>query len=270
MPGPTYPNRMFALSGTSFGHIAYDVPPPRDQESSIFHQLDDAGREWFVYSASDPAIEEQIYPRLKAEHADRFKTIEDFRAAAAVGDLPAFAWVTAGLDHNDHPPHDVQAGERFVADIVEAVMASPDWPRTALFFNYDEHGGFHDHVPPPPACPPDETPPELTASDVDAGFDRLGVRVPLIVVSPWARPGFVSHTVHDHASVLRFVQARFDLPALGARDANAEPPMEMFDFSAPSFAEPPTLAKAVIDPAFDGVCQDTPTADYTDQLDPAR
>ena len=149
-------------------------------------------------------------------------------------------------------------------------MASPDWSRTALFFNYDEAGGFHDHVAPPPACAPDDIAPKIGAKDVQAGFDRLGPRVPLILVSPWARPGFVSHTVHDHTSVLRFVQAKFDLPALTARDANAEPPMEMFDFSAPSFAVPPTLAKSVIDPAFDGSCKDTPTADYTDQLDPAR
>ena len=268
VPGPTYPNRMFALSGTSYGHVAYDLPTPRQQESSIFHQLEEAGQSWNVYSGSDPSIEEKIFPQLRVDAPHRFKTVDDFLAAAKSGDLPAFSWVTSGLGHNDHPPHNLQAGERFVADVVNAVMASPDWPRTALFFTYDEHGGFHDHVAPPAACPPDDIPPALKPTDVPGGFDQLGPRVPMIVVSPWARPHFVSRVTHDHTSILRFVQARFDLPALGGRDANAQPPMEMFDFSAPSFATPPTLATPVIDETFVGVCSDTETDVFTDELTP--
>ncbi len=114
-------------------------------------------------------------------------------------------------------------------------MESPNWKRTALFFTYDEHGGFYDHVPPPKACPPDAIHPILEPKDAPGEFDRLGVRVPMIVISPYAKKHYVSHHVYDHTSILRFVQARFDLPALTARDAHARPPFEMFDFAQPAY-----------------------------------
>ncbi|MCA9610417.1 MAG: hypothetical protein KC619_32700, partial [Myxococcales bacterium] len=110
---------------------------------------------------------------------------------------------------------------------------------------YDEHGGFFDHVPPPEACPPGDFPPDRPGDD----FDRLGFRVPLIVISPWSRPGYVSDRVTDHASVLRLIEARYLLPALTGRDANAWPMLDMFDFESPPRTAPPTLAEAVIDEA---------------------
>jgi phospholipase C len=126
---------------------------------------------------------------------------------------------------------------------VRALMASPAWPRTALFITYDEHGGFADHVPPPDACPPDDMGPrdENGAPRATGSFTHYGFRVPFIVVSPYARPGFVSHAVYDHGSILRFVEARFDLPAMTGRDANANVPMEMFDFQGAPNRAPPTL-----------------------------
>jgi phospholipase C len=93
-----------------------------------------------------------------------------------------------------------------------------------VIYTYDESGGFFDHVPPPSAC--------LAAPDQTA-FDRLGVRVPVIVVSPWSRPGTVSHRVHEHASILRLIELLHDLPALSARDANADALLDLFDFSCP-------------------------------------
>src|SRR5690606_2130750 len=104
----------------------------------------------------------------------------------------------------------------------------------ALIITYDEHGGFFDHVPPPEACPPDDLEPR--ASDGEPApyrFDRLGFRVPLVVVSPYAKAGYVSHETTDLTSVLRLVEARFGLPALTRRDANAWPLLDMFDFEAP-------------------------------------
>jgi len=83
----------------------------------------------------------------------------------------------------------------------------------------------------------------------NSGFDRLGVRVPFVVVSPFARAHFVSHKTYTHTSVLRLVQARADLPALTRRDANDEPPFDLFDFRAPPFASPPPLPDAVVDEA---------------------
>ena len=125
-------------------------------------------------------------------------------------------------------------------------MQSPNWASTVLFLTYDEHGGFYDHVPPPRACVADDIPPMIDPTDPDttfpAEFDRYGFRVPLVVVSPFSRPGFVSHNVYDHTSILRFIETRFDLPALTNRDANASPMLDMFDFDNPALHHSPAAA----------------------------
>jgi phospholipase C len=264
VPGPTWPNRMFMLSGTSYGHIRNAPPPARDEERSIFHQLEEAGVTWAVYAAARPTFEEQIFPKLASEKGEHFLDVPAFLAAASSGELPAFSWVTSAGQHNEHPPKNVQEGEEFVEAIVSAVLHSPAWERTALFFTYDEHGGFYDHVPPPSACPPDKTAPIRRSDDVNEGFDRLGVRVPLIVISPFAKRHYVSHTVYDHTSILRFVQARFDLPALSGRDAHAVPPLDMFDFDATDMSVP-ELPPAAEDPAWVSQCPDTEGTDYDDE-----
>ena len=132
-------------------------------------------------------------------------------------------------------------------------MTSKSWAHSALFVTWDENGGIYDHVAPPPACPPDgERPRVHSATDEDAeymqahpdtGFDGYGFRVPVLVVSPWVKPGHVSKNVYDHTSILRFIETRFDLPALTGRDANADPMLDFFDFSSPRSATPPPLAK---------------------------
>jgi phospholipase C len=112
----------------------------------------------------------------------------------------------------------------------------------------DEHGGLYDHVPPPKARPPDDIAPMLSSSDTPGDFANYGVRVPLIVVSPYAKAHFVSHAVYDHTSITRFIETRFKLPALTGRDANADPLTDMFDFKKPSFSKPPPLPSPVVDP----------------------
>ncbi|HEY8087479.1 MAG TPA: alkaline phosphatase family protein, partial [Polyangiaceae bacterium] len=175
------------------------------------------------------------------------------------GTLPQVAFVDAIFGHDgptqtdEHPPADIQFGQQFVSSMVQALLASPQWPVSALFFTYDEHGGYYDHLPPPPACKPDTIEPALPTGDTTGGhFDRYGVRVPMVVVSPFARRAFVSHTVYDHTSITRFIEAKFRLPALTARDANANPLMEMFDFANPAFVTPPVLPPAP-DPDTSGV-----------------
>ena len=123
-------------------------------------------------------------------------------------------------------------------------MNARTWKRTALIISYDEHGGYYDHVPPPAALVPDSVAPMLTPDDVPGTFDRYGFRVPLIVVSPWARRGYVSRVVQDHTSVLAFVERKWNLPAMTFRDANAHPMTDYFDFRKPHFLRPPDLAKA--------------------------
>ncbi|MBL8909678.1 MAG: hypothetical protein JNM17_03135, partial [Archangium sp.] len=145
----------------------------------------------------------------------------------------------------------MQRGQFFTQSIVQAVMHSPQWNRTALIFLYDEHGGFYDSVPPPSACEPDDLLPD---QDSSRKFDHLGFRTPLIIVSPYAKRNFVSHVPVDHTAVTRLVETRFDLPALTRRDANAWPLLDLFDFEHPDFSIP-ELPEAVIDPERDAQCK---------------
>ena len=158
-----------------------------------------------------------------------------------------------GVSPDEDPPADFEVGQAMVKSIVDALTQSPQWPRSALFLSYDEQGGLYDHVPPPSACPPDDTPPKLDPGGFDAAYDQLGLRVPLIVVSPYAKRGYVSHEVTDHTSLLRFVETRFSLPALTHRDANAVPPFDMFDFDHPDLSVP-TLPPATVDAAKRAAC----------------
>jgi phospholipase C len=247
--GPTFPNRHYLLSGTSAGHIRNDVVLAT--HPSIFESLDAAGVTWKVYASDLPfAI---LYAYVQA-HAVNILPIAQFYADAAAGTLPQVALIDPIFfgdetnQNDEHPPNNVQVGQAFVAGVVQAVFQSPNWSDSALFITYDEHGGFYDHVPPPPACEPDAIPPNLQAGDVVAAFDRYGFRVPLVVVSPFARRKYVSHTVTDQTSVLRFIETRFDLPALTRRDANADPMLEFFDFASPPFVTPPKLPEAKINP----------------------
>jgi phospholipase C len=124
---------------------------------------------------------------------------------------------------------------------------------SAMFLTYDEHGGYYDHVAPPPAPKPDNIAPMLKPGDTPGAFDRYGIRVPAIVVSPYAKPHFVSHTVYDHTSILRFIETRFGLPALTKRDKAANPMLGMFDFTKVSNPNP-TLPAAPLDPAGVAAC----------------
>jgi phospholipase C len=246
LEGPTFPNRFYLLAGTSFGHIQNDFFSGADQfaQPTIFNLLDAAGITWKIYQSQLAFAELFAYVR---NHLDHVVPVDQFSTDAAAGTLPQVAFVdpifvgTVNVENDEHPPANVQVGQAFVGKVITAFMASPLWPHSALFLTYDEHGGYYDHVPPPAACVPDGIKPMLGAGDVDAAFDHYGVRVPAVVVSPYARKHFVSHTVHDHTSILRFIETRFDLPALTRRDANADPMLEFFDFSKPSFSKPPKL-----------------------------
>ena len=143
--------------------------------------------------------------------------------------------------------------------MIDALFKSPNWSSSALFLTYDEHGGFFDHVPPPAAIPPDDIPPMLLPGDAPGAFNSYGVRVPAVVVSPFARPHFVSHRTNDHTSILRFIETRFGLPALSRRDAAANPMLEFFDFSAPAFATPPALPAAPLNAAEVAHCSTLPS-----------
>jgi len=138
-------------------------------------------------------------------------------------------------------------------EIVSALMSNPEtWKSSALFITYDEHGGYYDHVVPPRACDPGG--PDFKRADY--AFNRYGIRVPLIVVSPFAKAHYVSKYVTDHTSILRFIQGWKNLGALTFRDANAWPLLDIFDFTNVP-ADPPipdATAIPVIDPIKDATC----------------
>lgn len=140
-----------------------------------------------------------------AARAAHLKDGEDLLAAIDAGTLPQVAFYKPQGNLNEHPGYtDVLSGDRHIADIVARIQAGPQWPRTLIIITYDEHGGFWDHVPPPPG-------------------DRWGPgsRVPAILVSPHVRRGYVDHAAYDTTSILKLISRRFDLPALPGLRAGA-------------------------------------------------
>jgi phospholipase C len=244
--GPTWPNRMFLYAATSFG-LTYNTFADSSGSDILVDRLTARELDWKIYG--DGFIGHAMFPdRVIAYSQEHVTGLEQYFADAAAGTLPAVSFVDPNLaadtwDADDeHPPAMAQFGEMLAARVVQALTQSPNWSRSALFLTYDEHGGLYDHVPPPPACKPDDRAPLFDQGKESSGdFDELGVRVPMMVVSPWAKKHFVGHRTYDHTSIVRFIQARFVIPALTNRDANAEAPWEMFDFSAPQHATPPTV-----------------------------
>lgn len=229
LPGPTWPNRFFAMMGSAHGRVlmpsdwhdaTQGIANFCDQvcKDSIFSLLAENNVSARVYS--DGAI--PLAAMVKAS-GTRFD-IDQFERDVKANALPDFAWIEPdysyeGSDGNSqHPPEDLRYGDGFMARIYNLLRANETaWNQTLFVVLYDEHGGFYDHVIPPATIAPDKTP-----ADVDFDFTRLGVRVPAIVASPWIAAG-VDKTVYDHTSLLAFVCDRFGLARarLGARVQSA-------------------------------------------------
>ena len=152
--------------------------------------------------------------RQTALWTTRVKDQATFAADARAGRLPAFSWVTPTYAASSHPPYGLCAAENWVVEKMNALMQGPDWPRTAVVLVWDDWGGFYDHVAPP---------------QVDAF--GLGLRVPLLVIAPYARRGYISHTPYAFESVLKTFEELADLPPLTARDRAAHDLLDSFDFT---------------------------------------
>jgi phospholipase C len=275
MPGPTYPNRRFLLAGTAWGGTVtaestlLDPPPPH---GTIFDSLSDYNINWCDYFSDLPMT--AVIPSIIVKHADHHAPIAKFFHDCQAGNLPAVSFVDprvgvlssigaplaslpsgimdvlkalgadlqgSALAETEEDPQDMYWGELWAHSVIEAVLQSPKWARTLLIYIYDEHGGYYDHVPPPVAIPPDNIPPQLQPGDAPGGYDIYGPRVPAIVVSPYSKPNGITNVEHDHTSVLATIEAKWNLPALTDRDANAATVMDFL-----SIEDPPLLQRAPI------------------------
>ncbi|MGA2413930.1 MAG: alkaline phosphatase family protein [Candidatus Sulfotelmatobacter sp.] len=189
---------------------------------TVADSLDNAGLSWKYYAPSEgqdgyvySTYDEINHIRNTSLWTEHVVPDTQFMADAASGNLPAVSWLVTG-PANEHPPASSCAGENWTVQQINSVMNGPDWSTAAVFLTWDDFGGFYDHVAPPPM-------------DVYG----LGPRVPLLIISPYARAGYISHTQYEFASVLKFIEDRYNLPALTLRDANANSTTDSFNFSQP-------------------------------------
>lgn len=247
----TFPNRNFLLLGTAAGIMSTGTTFPDPSIPTIFDSLDKAGVTWGVYS--DGSLLGGTLP-WSPSHTGAHP-FGDFIKALDDGTLPSVAFVD-GIDYveDEHPPANLQQGEAWTKNIYDHALASKLWPSLAMFWTYDEGGAMADHVPPPnTAC---------VARPGDEAFVELGPRVPFVAISPWARPGYVSHVSQEHTAITRFIETVFDLPALTARDANSDALLDLFDFGCPHLLTPPAAPAAGKNGCYPGVTLMTDKSSY--------
>src|ERR1700722_1172919 len=209
LPGPTVPNRLFAHFGTSFGKVDNSMKFG-DNGKSIYSRLFNAGRSPKIYYFDEQSASVGFTFMLQNQ-PQTMGTYKDFLSDAATGNLPDYSFIEPNYSDHDnllasdqHPDHNVISGENFIADVYNHIRQSPLWDNTLLLIVYDEHGGTYDHVL-PPKIQPDGTPDQVSGFQ----FDRLGIRVPAIFVSPWIEPGTIIHTQYEHASIPATVASFF-------------------------------------------------------------
>lgn len=237
IPGPTLCNRAFAHYGTSFGHVGMEMKYLGHPIKSIYERLRVVGRTSKLYYF-DRASSTLELINLLQDQPQIFATYEQFLADCKAGTLPDYAFVEPNYSDHDgliasdqHPDHHVAEGERFIGSIYMAIKSNPAlWPNTALLITYDEHGGTFDHVPPPNCDGKDddfEAPPDKTGTGQSFKFDRLGVRVPAVLVSPWVTKGRVVSEVYEHASIPA-TATEWLLPGFGGPRTERETKAETF------------------------------------------
>lgn len=259
IPSNSAPNRVAELGATTAGHVHQ---PPQLNVKNIFELLDTAGVSWKVYY-SDVSFSGTPLTTLTnfvwgAQHVDaqHLAPVDctnastpcasgqtDYFTDLKSGSFPAVALIEPGYEsgRDEHPGNPVQIGAVYDKSLIQAFMSSPTWKDGVFFLTYDEAGGFYDHVQPMTAAQPDGIQPQdLLAKDPQGDFTRTGFRLPLMVVSPYTKPHFVSHQPSDNTAILKFIEERFNLANLTKRDA-AQPDLDFFDFTKASWATPPAL-----------------------------
>jgi phospholipase C len=230
--GPTFSNRIFqhAAQTDRLG----DNVLPFCTLPTIWDRLAAAGVDGRYFFSDLPMTGLWGARYLNISHS-----IDQFISAAAAGTLPSVCYVdpgflqeSIGTSNDDHPHGDIRDGEVFLNRVYAAVTSSPNWTSTVLVINFDEWGGFFEHIPPPPGS--------VTTAEQALGYtDGLrGFRVPCVVVSPWSQRRYLQHTVFDHTSVLKMIEWRFGLEPLSVRDAAAENLAQVLDFAHPRLDVP--------------------------------
>ncbi|HME08323.1 MAG TPA: alkaline phosphatase family protein, partial [Bryobacteraceae bacterium] len=264
VPSQTLTNRSFVHAGTASGYVDNELsglPFFVNDTPTIFNVLEEQGISWRIYYGSyfflcmaflNQRQLDRYSGHLFAPGPRRMFQFQSFLDDAKNGRLPSYSFiepnfmdsVVYGRENDMHPdagilewdglPSDARFGDELVRKVYQALKASPQWNSTLLVIIFDEHGGCYDHVPPPPAEPPDgRIIPAKQPGYSGFGFDRYGVRVPAVMVSPLLVAGAVDHTLYDHTSVIRTVMQRFEVSGdLGRRVASA-------NALAPPFAEQP-------------------------------
>ena len=242
----TIPNRFYLFTATSWGN-AFPVNPPSGgfTQPTIFDHLDQAGVSWRYYyqdGASSALIQQfSTYRRDAAKVVSISGWATDVQNPST---MPSVIFIErAGVSGRDeHPGSNVQKGAADGASIINTLIHSPSWASSAFILTYDEGGGLYEHVRPAREVKPDNISPKLASSDKPGDFNQSGFRVPMVVISPWVKPSFVSHTSRDYTAILRLIEDTFHIAPLTLRDANADDMMEFFDFSAgPRLLTPPPL-----------------------------
>ncbi|MGZ4828933.1 MAG: alkaline phosphatase family protein [Candidatus Angelobacter sp.] len=271
-------NRAYLLAATSQGH-AYPLDPTTGPitAKTIVELLDENHITWkdYVHPLNRPTpcttakclMGQSYLAQFSYAHTivtnepQNMVPVDQFLTDANNGTLPQVVFIepasAEGLD--EHPTdigsgaNNIQAGSKFVSSLINGLMNSPSWKDSVFILTWDEGGGFYDHVSPQPAVSPDGiAPKDLRARDTclntdgsinsspTCNFMYTGYRLPLLVISPFAKKNFVSHTVADYTATLKLIEARFNLHSLTARDAAQIDMTEFFDFNAVPWKTPPT------------------------------
>jgi len=262
MPGPTWPNRFFAHAASSGG---LDHSPSTKEigewdtvdgfsftNGTIFDRMNDAGVKWRLYAGDDlPMVGALKGINLLTDIND----YGDFASDVAQAGYPAsYTFIEPSYGQllaefkcgtSQHPVDDVTRGESLIKATYEAVRNSPVWSTSVIIITWDEHGGFYDHVPPPPAVAPGDTVPGSKHNQYGFTFQQYGPRVPAVVVSPLIPPNLIDHRVYDHASITATLETVFGLNPMTQRDANAQSLVSLVSLSSPRSDTPSSLPAPV-------------------------
>ncbi|MGB2678053.1 MAG: alkaline phosphatase family protein [Candidatus Acidiferrum sp.] len=221
VPGSTIPNRLFAHAAHSGGSLTQDAILAPLRLKTIFEVMDDPANPYsyriYAGTMGGTILLTNLY---LIHHQDGFHPYEEFQSDCAHGDLPAYTFIEPRYDddladglfaNSQHPDFPVDEGEALIADVYTAIRNSPLWSTTLLLIVYDEHGGIFDHVSPPTLTPDPRYPPVPESTNPNFQFDRLGVRVPAVLVSPLIKPGTIIHQRFDHCSIVATVRKLFCL-----------------------------------------------------------